>query len=179
MADKNWVPLIGFTSTGKSTIGKLLASKLNLPFIDLDRLIEERLERETGKTRPCRQIYLEDGAEQFTKKEYEALLSIDSAKRLILATGGATPLKESAAKILTDYGTIVYLTAKPETIFRRMEKKGLPAYLRDDPTVENLKRHFDKRDPVYRSIADIILDTEAKTPDEIATALYETVIHLI
>jgi len=179
MANKHWITLIGFTSTGKSTIGYALAGKMRHKFVDLDRLIEERAERETGKPRTCRQIYLEDGAEQFTKTEFDSLLSLNTAEKLILATGGATPLNDAAAKILVANGTVVYLTAKPETIFQRMSKKGLPAYLRDDPTVENLKRHFDKRDPIYRSIADIILDTENQTPEEIAASLYETLIPLI
>jgi shikimate kinase len=170
-----WISLIGFTSTGKSTIGKLFASYASLNFLDLDTVLEEMAFTETNKKRSCREIFAMEGRESFTKRELAALNHLKNESSIVLATGGATPLDSKAARLISEQGTVVYLTATPETIFSRMQEKGLPVYLQNDPTIENMKRHFAQRDPVYRSLADIILNTEGLTPDVIAKDLLEAV----
>jgi len=170
-----WISLIGFTSTGKSTVGKLLAQKANIEFRDLDRVLEEISFKETRKQRTCREIFTEEGAESFINRELHALNSLKNNSKIVLATGGATPLKKEAADLLEKNGTVIYLTATPETIFERMKEKGIPAYLQSDPTIENLRSHFLKRDPVYRALADIILDTEGHTPEELANDLFSAI----
>jgi shikimate kinase len=170
-----WISLIGFTSTGKSTVGKLLAQKANIEFYDLDRVLEEMVYKETGKQRTCREIFTEEGADAFRIRELNALNSLQTYPKIVLATGGAAPLKKEVAELLEMNGTVIYLTATPETIFERMKDKGLPAYLHSDPTIENLRNHFSLRDPVYRALADIILDTEGHTPEELANDLFSSI----
>ncbi len=169
-----WISLIGFTSTGKTSVGNELARISSRPFIDLDRVVEELFLAKNGKSLSCREIYAEKGASNFAAFELEALNHVISLKKaFVIATGGATPLNGQSAKLLKLNGHIVYLTATPETIFARMQNKGVPLYLRDDPTVGNLQKHLLIRDPVYRSISDITVNTENRDPLPIAVEVHK------
>ena len=99
--------LIGFMSSGKSSIGRQLAKKLKRDFIDLDQLIE----KDYGRSIP--QIFEEEGEEAFRKMESEALHSLPNNKGLILALGGGTPCSEKNIEFIKKNGISVYLKIEP------------------------------------------------------------------
>ena len=160
---------IGFTSCGKSSVAKALASELNIPFIDLDDEIINLAEKETGLKRSCRDIFKQDGESKFRDFESRALTSLASKESFILATGGGAPMHEPNQKILKDLAEIIYLEADAKTLFERMQiSKGLPAFLQSDPTVENLQRILSSRELVYNSIASYRIKTDGLTISEVS-----------
>lgn len=154
----NNIILIGFCSCGKSATAYELAKHLNMKFIDLDKEIEVRYYLKYGEELHYRNIILKEGPELFFEIENEFLSELTWFHDCVIAPGGGTPLREENQHTLSKLGTIVYLKADPEATYQRMKAKGLPLFLRDDPSMENLKRIWTERDKVYLSFAHYELD---------------------
>lgn len=106
--------LIGYKGSGKTTTGNFLAEKLSLPFIDLDRFIEENF----GKTIPV--LYEEVGEERFRVIEKDNLIDlINKFDNCILATGGGTPRYGNNMDILLNSGYVIYIKVNDETLINR------------------------------------------------------------
>ena len=150
--------LIGFCSCGKSATAYELAKRLNLKFIDLDKEIEVRYYLKYGEELHYRKIILKQGPELFFEIENEFLSELTWFRDCVIAPGGGTPLREENQFYLSKLGTIIYLKADPEVTFQRMQAKGLPLFLRNDPSMENLKRIWTERDKVYLSFAKYVID---------------------
>ena len=161
--------LIGFTSSGKSATGKALAWARGMRFKDLDKILTNRDRVTKGRRRTCREIFKEDGEAAFRRAEVDAIQSLNNLDNLVLATGGGAPLSEAARPLLKELGPVIYLRVEPEEVMRRMARKGMPAFLASDPTIENLRRFWLQRDPVYTELADVIIDsTEGSVHDSVA-----------
>jgi shikimate kinase len=167
------VVLVGFTSTGKSHVGRLLAQMLGMPFYDLDQEVERLHSAERGNVLACRDIYKTLGRECFVAYEHQALHLLVEKRPCVLATGGGAPLEEQNRQLLCEFGTIVYIRADAEVIFERMKFKGVPVFLHQDPTVENLRRFQSQRHPIYQSMATLSLDTTALSPVQSAEQIVE------
>jgi shikimate kinase len=171
----NNIILIGFCSCGKSATAYELAKRLNMKFIDLDKEIEVRYYLKYGEELHYRRIILKQGPELFFRIENEFLSELTWFRDCVIAPGGGTPLREENQLILPKLGTIIYLQADPEVTYQRMQAKGLPLFLRDDPSMENLKRIWAERDKVYLSFADHVLDNShlsiVETADRIMSIL--------
>ena len=158
--------LIGFASCGKTTIGQRVAARLNLDFCDLDRNIEARFLETQGRALSCRQIYTTYGKECFRDLESESLLCL-MANRIVLATGGGAPLLVRNQSRLKALGLIIYLHAEPDALVDRMQTKGLPAYLWDDPSGKNFLDCWCQRHEIYTALANGIIATTGKDIDTI------------
>lgn len=159
---KNNVILIGFMGCGKSTVGKKLADALSYEFRDTDAMIEE----DYGKT--ISKMFEEDGEAYFRDAETELLkkLSVE-ADGMVLATGGGMPMREENATLLKKVGTVVFLETTIETILSRLQKDtGRPLADGEDREAR-LRPLFAKRLPVYRAVAEYIVNTEEKSVDVI------------
>ena len=108
------VILIGYRATGKTTLAKLLAARLQCDWIDADVEIERR----AGKS--IAEIFAEDGEPAFRDLEADVIADLCRRDRLILAAGGGAPLREETRENMRRNGTVVWLIAQPETILRRM-----------------------------------------------------------
>ena len=167
--------LIGFASCGKTTIGRRVADRLNLEFCDLDRQLEARFLETQGQALACRQIYTTCGKDRFREFETEALLQL-TAPRMVLATGGGAPLQTRNQPHLKALGIILYLHADPDALVERMQAKGIPAYLWDDPNGRNFLDFWCERHEVYTALANGIIETTGKDVDTITAevaAYYE------
>ncbi|MBR2409296.1 MAG: shikimate kinase [Lachnospiraceae bacterium] len=159
---KNNVILIGFMGCGKSTVGKKLADALAYEFRDTDAMIEE----DYGKT--ISKMFEEDGEAYFRDAETELLkkLSVE-ADGMVLATGGGMPMREENATLLKKVGTVVFLETTIVTILSRLQKDtGRPLADGEDREAR-LRPLFAKRLPVYRAVAEYIVNTEEKSVDVI------------
>jgi shikimate kinase len=158
--------LIGYRGTGKSTVGRRLATALGLPIADADLEIVRRA------SKSIRAIFDEQGEDAFRDLESSVLADLLAAGRSVIATGGGVVLRPSNRTRLETAGTIVWLRAKPESILARLAA--------DRQTGENRPPLTDKaaaaevvellkiRAPLYQSLAHEIVDTDEKTPEAIA-----------
>ena len=163
--------LIGYRATGKTTVAKLLAEALNCPWVDSDREIE----RQAGKT--IAQIFAEDGEPAFRDFEERIIAELCMKPELILATGGGAIMRENTRKVLRASGPVLWLTASPETILRRMTgdettKTSRPS-LTNLPALDEIRHLLELREPMYRDCATMEITTELCSPEEIVKRLLE------
>ena len=138
---------------GKTTIGRLLARKLNRRFIDSDHEIEAR----TGATIPW--IFEIEGEACFRKREADVIRDLTAQDGLVLATGGGAVLNPESRALLAERGTVIYLRASIGSILQRTSHdKNRPLLQTADPRAK-LEQLLEQRDPLYREIADLVIDT--------------------
>lgn len=166
--DRNIV-LIGFMGTGKTSVGKVLATKTGYSFVDSD----EVLVRQEGRDIPT--IFAVDGEVLFRLREKEVIASLASQSGQIIATGGGVVLNPENIALLRQSGVIVSLMASAETILQRVAGDTGRPLLEGDDRGERIQHLLTSREEKYRQ-ADIIIQTDRyKTPEEVA----EEVIHRV
>ncbi|GAB3104993.1 shikimate kinase AroK [Aestuariicella hydrocarbonica] len=154
--------LVGPMGAGKSTIGKLLAGILHLPFVDSDRVIEER----TGADIPW--IFDVEGEDGFRMRETAVLKDLLFGEPAVLATGGGIVMKEENRQMLKGDGTVVYLTASVDQLVERTYKdKKRPLLQVPDPEAK-IRELIARRDSLYREVADMIIQTDRRGPKAVA-----------
>lgn len=157
MRHKN-LTLVGPMGAGKSTIGRLLAKELQLSFKDSDREIEER----TGASIPL--IFDLEGEEGFRVREEQAIGDLLQEPGLILATGGGAILKPENRKIMASRSIVIYLhTSVEHQLERTARDKNRPLLQTKNPR-KVLEDLLEIREPLYREIADIIIETDTRPP---------------
>jgi shikimate kinase len=157
--------LVGPMGAGKTTIGKYLASQLHLQFADTDSEIELR----TGADIPW--IFDVEGEEGFRDREQQVVEEMTLMDRVCLATGGGVVMRPANRRVLAARGFVVYLHATIEEQVRRTSKdRRRPLLQRGDPR-ETLIELMAVRDPLYREIADHIIDTDGCSPRSVAQRL--------
>jgi len=154
------IVLTGFRGTGKTAIGRILSSRLNVPFIDTDDLIESG----TGRSIP--DIFHYDGEERFRSIEREVISTLPPAD-VIVSTGGGVVCDPKNMEYLRRESTIVLLTADIDTIEQRLIKKPRPP-LTSLPLHEEIASMMDRRRRNYYASADFCTDTSETTPVQAA-----------
>jgi shikimate kinase / 3-dehydroquinate synthase len=152
MNSKN-IFLVGLMGSGKTTVGRALAKRLGMSFVDTDHEIEAR----TGASIPL--IFEIEGEESFRRREAEAVRDLTAQEGIVLATGGRAILDPKSREYLKTRGTVVYLRATVNSIlYRTSADKNRPLLQTADPRkkIEELSR---EREPLYREVAHIIIDT--------------------
>jgi shikimate kinase len=162
------IVLTGFMGTGKTEVGRELARLLNMKLIDVDAEIE-RSQKMTIK-----EIFKQFGEPEFRELETEIIKKISENKNIIISTGGGAVLKQENMDIFRKNGIIVCLTAAPETILKRTSNNTERPLLQVENPLEKIKELLDFRKPFYEK-ADVMLDTEGKTPLQIAEEIIEKV----
>lgn len=163
--------LIGNRATGKTTVGRLLALKMNIQFIDSDKNMEKYIQKKFNKKLTVREIYLTCGSEYFEKLESISLINLNKDlknNRFILSCGGKTPLIAQNRKILKKMGIIIFLNTAKNILLKRILKDGIPATFpyQDDPQ-KSLKELLLKRLPVYQKLADHTIKINSESPGQI------------
>ena len=152
--------LTGFMGTGKSTVGKLLAQRLQRPFTDTDALIVQR------DGRSIADIFAEDGEDTFRSWERTVALALAQQQGLIIATGGRLMLDEENAAALTASGRVFCLTADPQTILNRIKDDEKRPLLNVPNLAERIALLLETRRDAYGRFPQI--STEGKTAMQIA-----------
>lgn len=145
--------LVGLMGAGKSTVGRMLAKRLGKVFFDTDHEIEKRC----GVKIPV--IFEMEGEAGFRKREASVIDELTQLKNIVLATGGGSVLLPENQKNLQERGVVIYLRANPNELWlRTRHDKGRPLLQTPNPQ-KTLEELFEKRDPIYRSIANQIVET--------------------
>lgn len=147
---------------GKTTIGKKLAEQLELRFVDSDHEIEVR----TGVDIAF--IFEKEGEAGFRRREQSALDDLSQLPGIVLATGGGAVLLAENRSHLKSRGFVVYLHASVSQQFARVERSDNRPLLAQGDRRETLTRLFAERDPLYREVADLVLDTDGKNAKQLA-----------
>lgn len=154
--------LVGPMGAGKTTVGKKLAEQLNLRFVDSDHEIEVC----TGVDIPF--IFEKEGEAGFRKRERAVLDDLTQLTGIVLATGGGAVLMPDNRRVLKSRGYVVYLHASVSQQFARVERSDNRPLLAQGDRRETLTRLFAERDPLYREVADLVLDTDGKNAKQLA-----------
>ena len=148
------VALIGFMGTGKTAVGQLLAKKLNRKFIELDSLIEQK----AGKSIP--EVFQQDGEIAFRELEIGVTKDVVKKKNAVIACGGGIVLNKINIDRLREGSMIVYLTASPRVILKRVSAEAgrRPLLEVDNPTL-TIQSMLKFRKPFYQRATDIAINT--------------------
>jgi 3-dehydroquinate synthase len=149
----NNIFLVGLMGAGKTTIGRMLARRLGMNFADSDHEIEAR----TGASVPW--IFEIEGEASFRRREADMIRELTAGSGLVLATGGGAVLNAESRRLLAERGTVIYLRASVNSILARTSHdKNRPLLQTADPR-KKLEDLTAQREPLYREIADIVIDT--------------------
>jgi len=159
---KTNVALIGFMGTGKTVVGEALAKKLNKEFVELDSLIE----RKAGKS--ITEIFQQNGEIAFRALEIEVTKEVAKGKNLVIACGGGLVLNKINIDRLRNESIIVYLTASPRIILKRILNNGEERPLLKTPNKAlEIQELLKFRKPFYERAADIKVNTSKLDIDSI------------
>ena len=158
--------LIGPMGAGKTNVGKCFAALTGSLLYDSDSEIEKR----TGADIPW--IFEKEGEAGFRKRESKMIESLCKLDSIILSTGGGAVLTESNRHCLSKYGIVLYLMVSVDIQFKRITQKreSRPLFIKYN-SKEKLKELNEKREPLYRSIADFIYCTDNLRPRQLATQI--------
>jgi shikimate kinase len=162
--------LVGYRGTGKSTVGRILSERLGRPFLDADLEVEARAGRSISR------IFADWGEPVFRDWEERTLGELtEKFPTAVIATGGGAVLREANRRRIRKFGYVVWLTAGPAEVARRLaaDQRGLmerPA-LTAAGTIAEIGELLSARTPLYRGLADTEIETGEKTPEEVATAI--------
>lgn len=146
--------LIGPMGAGKTTVGRRLAQMLRRDFFDSDHEIEQR----AGASIPL--IFELEGEASFRAREKAVIADLTQRPAIVLATGGGVILNPDNRRCLAGRGAVIYLRASVDELFRRTRLDGNRPLLQTADPHQRLAQLFEQRDPLYREVADHILDTE-------------------
>ncbi|WP_114654250.1 shikimate kinase [Polynucleobacter necessarius] len=164
-SSSNNIFLIGLMGAGKSTVGKLLAKKLGRRFLDADHVIEDRC----GVKIPV--IFEMEGEDGFRKREAQAIKDITAEHDVILATGGGAVLLPENRQFLSERGTVIYLHANPMELWHRTKGGEGRPLLKNGDAKKILENLYAFRDPLYREIADYVIETGKPSVNQLVNTL--------
>lgn len=144
---------VGLPGSGKTTIGRQLARRLGVPFVDSDHVIEHRL----GCS--IREFFAREGEDSFRDVEQQVLDDLTQTQEGVIATGGGSVLREANRRHLHERGQVIYLRSTPEDVFRRVRHDTARPLLQVDDPLSRLRALFEARDPLYRETAHFVVET--------------------
>lgn len=162
--------LIGFMGAGKSSIAKELSKKLQMNIVEMD----QRIVQEQGMS--INEIFEKYGEDHFRDIESQLILDLGNTEPVIVSCGGGVVIRQENSQYMKKSGKVVFLTAKPETIFERVRYSKERPILNGNMNVEFIADLMAKRLPLYEAAADVMIHTDGKTVAQIAEEIIEAVI---
>jgi shikimate kinase len=147
------ISLVGLPGSGKSTVGRQLARRLQLPFVDSDHRIEAHL--------GCaiREFFEREGEEKFRDIEQQTIDELTQASQGVLSTGGGVVLREANRRHLQARTQVVYLKSKPDELIHRLRHDTNRPLLQVADPLARLQELYAARDPLYREVAHFVIET--------------------
>ena len=158
--DKN-IFLIGFMGAGKSTVARVLSDRLNMSLVEMD----SRIVKEQGMS--INEIFEKFGENHFRDIESKLVMDIKNEGNKVVSCGGGVVVREENVACMKENGTIVFLSATPETIYNRVKDSKERPILNGNMNIEYISGLMEKRRTLYEGAADIKIDTDKKTVAQI------------
>lgn len=166
---ENNILLIGFMGAGKTTVSRELTKLTGMEEIDMDAYIVEK------EGMSINDMFAQHGEEYFRKKETECLIEIMQSKNRIVSCGGGVVVKDENVEHMKAGGTIVLLTATPETTLERVKNSTDRPILNGNMNVEFITELMNKRKDRYLAVADVIVATDNKSVSEICAEIMDKI----
>ncbi|MGL5347442.1 MAG: shikimate kinase [Peptostreptococcaceae bacterium] len=159
--------LIGFMGVGKTTVGRELAKKANLEFIDMDEEIEKREERSISK------IFKENDELYFRQKETSLLKELLKRKNILISTGGGIVTTEENYKILKKEKNVIFLDANTNTILKHLsnENDKRPLLATSNNKEKTISELLEARYDKYNGVSDVKIDVNQKNVEEVVSQI--------
>jgi shikimate kinase len=167
MKNPNNLFLIGPMGAGKSAVGRQLAKMLHLDFVDSDDEIESR----TGVDIPF--IFEKEGEEGFRKREARVIDDLSQLEGIVLATGGGAVSNADSRNHLGARGFVIYLYTSVKQQLERTNRGRERPMLENGDRAEVLERLMAERDPLYREIADLVVNTDGRRVQTVAREIQQ------
>ena len=151
--EKKHLILIGFMGSGKSTVGKELASRLKHTFVDTDKLIEEKQGCSIAT------IFKEQGEQAFRQMETELLKTFSQEEKpLLISTGGGLPLRQENGSLLKQMGVVIWLEVSKATVLERLQNDSNRPLLSSINREDSIEALLNSRREQYQKLADLVID---------------------
>ena len=147
------VTLVGLPGSGKTTVGRQLARRLQLPFVDSDQVIEQRLRCS------IRDYFEREGEESFRDVEQAVIDELTQAGPCVLSTGGGAVIRSANRNHMRQRGKVVYLNSSPDELIRRLRHDTSRPLLQVGDPLARLRELHAARDPLYRAAAHFVIET--------------------
>lgn len=157
--------LIGFMGSGKSTIAKALQKELGFPLVEMD----ERIVQEQGMS--INDIFEKYGEARFRDIESQLIVKLGKQEASIVSCGGGVVVRSENTQNMKQSGKIVFLKAKPQTIYERVKNSTERPILNGHMNVEYIAELMEKRRPLYEAAADITIQTDGKSKEEVCAEI--------
>lgn len=161
--------LIGYMGSGKSSVATYMAGKYGMEVLEMDEMIADREEMSIAD------IFAKQGEEYFRNVETILLQEICSQENKVISCGGGVVLRSDNVEMMKKRGTIVLLSARPETILERVKDDTSRPLLQGNKTVEYICEMMDKRREYYEHAAEIMVWTDGKQIAEICSEIFEQI----
>jgi len=163
------VYIIGFMGSGKSTVGRLLAERMGMEFIDTDELIEKKTEIS------IEELFKRFGEDFFREIEARILFEVSKTLGVVVACGGGVVLGDENMRLLRSTGIIVYLHVSIEELVKRLANDDKRPLLQVDNKVQVIRSLYSTRLPLYMKYADIIVDNTRKRPKDVVREIFDEI----
>jgi shikimate kinase len=167
------IVLIGYRGSGKTSIGQRLASKLWMDFVDTDVLLVER----AGRT--IREIFAAEGEEGFRRRESQVIAEVAARANVVIAAGGGAILKPENVAALKRNAKVIWLKARPEVLFQRIQGDAATTANRPNLTaaggLDEVTKVLEARTPLYQAAADVSFEVTYLTIDDAVKRLAEVI----
>jgi len=162
--------LVGFMGCGKTRVGRVLAKKLKLPFVDMDT----RIVKKAGM--PITDIFAQHGESYFRELETKVLVeALASKRRTVISTGGGVPMQKSNQPLLKA-AIVVYIKAPVEVLMVRLVKDKKRPILQGGDLRDKITTLLDERNPVYEQVSNMEVLTNDGTVDEVVGQIIEKIV---
>jgi shikimate kinase len=159
------IVLVGLPGSGKSTVGRQLARRLGVPFIDSDQVIEQRI----GCS--IRSFFEREGEAAFRDVEEATIADLMQAAAGVIATGGGAVLRPATRERLHAAANVIYLRSRPEDLFRRVRHDQSRPLLQVPNPLDRLRALDAERDPLYRETAHVVVETGRPSVSALVTTI--------
>ncbi|MEE3419819.1 MAG: shikimate kinase [Lachnospiraceae bacterium] len=160
----------GFMGSGKGAVAKLLGKGLNVPVVDVDKLVAERLNMTSAD------IYDRFGEIFYRAEETIVLMELaGDKKQSIIVLGSGVAMMPQNQEILKKLGTVVYIELSESAILKKMRGSRKHDWIKAEDWDERVLKLYKEREPAYRKTADIVIHADGKKVDEVASAILAAV----
>jgi shikimate kinase len=166
-ASQDNIFLVGLMGAGKTSVGRLLAQRLDMKFFDADAEIE----RITGVKIPV--IFEIEGESGFRSREEKMIEQLTAMNGIVLATGGGAVISDTNRRFLKSRGRVIYLRAAPEDLWRRTRRDRNRPLLQTADPLGKLRSLHEQRDPLYREVAHLIVDTGSQSVAHLTSSIQQ------